>query len=113
MEMTKFDIKNYLEKIYNVPVVDVKTKITLGKFKKDVGKGYIIKDDDIKYAFVTLVSPEISIVQCVKIIDESKLFLSFLSSLHMHGVSWLASMCIFLPFGKHHLEIMSNPACFR
>lgn len=101
MEMTKFDIKNYLEKIYNVPVVDVKTKITLGKFKKDVGKGYIIKDDDIKYAFVTLVSPKISVVQCVKIIDESKLLLSFLSTLHMHGVSWL-SMCIFLPVGKHH-----------
>ncbi|CAG4935238.1 unnamed protein product [Colias eurytheme] len=54
MEMTKYDIRNYLEKIYNVPVVDVRTKITLGKFKKDVGRGYVVKDDDIKYAFVTL-----------------------------------------------------------
>ncbi|KAJ2938434.1 hypothetical protein O0L34_g12876 [Tuta absoluta] len=54
IEMTKYDIKNYLEKIYNVPVVDVRTKIALGKFKKDVGKGYIVKDDDIKYAYVTL-----------------------------------------------------------
>ncbi|KAJ0175064.1 hypothetical protein K1T71_009205 [Dendrolimus kikuchii] len=54
MEMTKYDIKNYLEKIYNVPVVDVRTKISLGKFKKDVGKGYVIKDDDQKLAFVTL-----------------------------------------------------------
>ncbi|KAI5643854.1 ribosomal protein l23 domain-containing protein [Phthorimaea operculella] len=54
IEMTKFDIKNYLEKIYNVPVVDVRTKIALGKFRKDVGKGYIVKDDDIKYAYVTL-----------------------------------------------------------
>lgn len=56
MEMTKHDIKNYLEKIYNVPTVDVRTRITLGKFRKDAGKGYVVKDDDIKYAFVTLVS---------------------------------------------------------
>lgn len=55
MEMTKHDIRNYLEKIYNVPVVDVRTRIGLGKFKKDIGKGYIIKEDDIKFAFITLV----------------------------------------------------------
>ncbi|CAH0399418.1 unnamed protein product [Chilo suppressalis] len=54
MEMTKCDIKNYLEKIYNIPVIDVRTKITMGKFKKEVGKGYVIKDDDRKIAFVTL-----------------------------------------------------------
>ncbi|XP_041980452.1 probable 39S ribosomal protein L23, mitochondrial [Aricia agestis] len=54
MEMTKFDVKNYLEKIYNVPVVDVRTKIALGKFRKDVGRGYVVKDDDIKYAYVVL-----------------------------------------------------------
>nr|XP_034833417.1 probable 39S ribosomal protein L23, mitochondrial isoform X1 [Maniola hyperantus] len=56
MEMTKHDIKNYLEKIYNVPVIDVKTRIALGKFRKDIGKGYIVKDDDIKFAYVTLVA---------------------------------------------------------
>ncbi|XP_063539945.1 large ribosomal subunit protein uL23m [Cydia strobilella] len=54
MEMTKHDIKNYLEKIYDVPIADVRTKITMGKFRRDVGRGYIIKDDDIKYAYVTL-----------------------------------------------------------
>ncbi|CAH2267297.1 probable 39S ribosomal protein L23, mitochondrial [Pararge aegeria] len=54
MEMTKHDIKNYLEKIYNVPVIDVKTRIALGKFRKDIGKGYVVKDDDIKFAYVTL-----------------------------------------------------------
>ncbi|XP_026750037.2 39S ribosomal protein L23, mitochondrial [Galleria mellonella] len=54
MEMTKYDIRNYLEKIYNVPVIDVRTKIILGKFRKDLGKGYVVKDDDIKYAYVTL-----------------------------------------------------------
>ncbi|CAG9566012.1 unnamed protein product [Danaus chrysippus] len=54
MEMTKYDIKNYLEKIYNVPVVDVRTKIALGKFKKEIVKGYITKDEDVKVAYVTL-----------------------------------------------------------
>lgn len=56
MEMTKFDIKNYLEKIYHIPVVDVRTKIAIGKFRRDVGKGYVIKDDDVKTAYVVLVS---------------------------------------------------------
>ncbi|XP_072938311.1 large ribosomal subunit protein uL23m [Epargyreus clarus] len=54
IEMTKFDIKNYLEKIYNVPVADVRTRILLGKFRKEIGKGYVMKDDDIKIAYVTL-----------------------------------------------------------
>lgn len=53
--MTKFDIQNYLEKIYNVPVVDVRTHITLGKLKREPGFGFVTKDDDIKYAYVTLV----------------------------------------------------------
>lgn len=56
MEMTKFDVKNYLEKIYNVPVADVRTRIALGKFRREPGRGYVMKDDDIKYAYVTMVS---------------------------------------------------------
>lgn len=55
MEMTQFDVKNYLEKIYGIPVKEVRTRIGLGEFKRQQGKGYIIKDDDVKYAFVTLV----------------------------------------------------------
>lgn len=55
MEMTKHDIKNYLEKIYNIPVVEVRTRIGLGKTKADQTQGYIIKEDDTKYAFVTMV----------------------------------------------------------
>uniref|UniRef100_G3UPC9 Large ribosomal subunit protein uL23m n=1 Tax=Meleagris gallopavo TaxID=9103 RepID=G3UPC9_MELGA len=31
MEMTKVDIRNYLEKIYNVPVAAVRTRIQYGK----------------------------------------------------------------------------------
>lgn len=31
-EMTRLDVKQYLEKIYNVPVVHVSTFIKMGKF---------------------------------------------------------------------------------
>lgn len=54
MEMTKHDIKSYLTKIYNVPVVHVRTRIAMGEFRKEPHKGYIIKDDDVKIAYVTL-----------------------------------------------------------
>lgn len=62
MEMTKIDVKNYLEKIYNVPVVDIRTRIALGRFRKEPTKGYVIKDDDQKFAYVTLVSTILLIV---------------------------------------------------
>lgn len=54
--MTKHDVKNYLEKIYNLPVVDVRTRIALGPTKRDQIYGYVTKADDIKYAYVTMVS---------------------------------------------------------
>ena len=56
MQMTKYDVKNYLEKIYKLPVVDVRTRIEMGKTKRDQAKGYVTKDDDVKIAYVTLVS---------------------------------------------------------
>lgn len=54
--MTKYDIKNYLEKIYKINVKDVRTRIKMGEFKKCLNGGYIIKDDDIKVAYAILVS---------------------------------------------------------
>ncbi|XP_055627780.1 probable 39S ribosomal protein L23, mitochondrial [Toxorhynchites rutilus septentrionalis] len=54
MEMTKYDVKNYLEKIYNVPVVEVRTRIAMGKTKRDLVHGYITKNEDTKMAYVTL-----------------------------------------------------------
>ncbi|XP_014103056.2 large ribosomal subunit protein uL23m [Bactrocera oleae] len=54
MQMTKYDVKNYLEKIYKLPVVDVRTRIEMGKTKRDQAKGYVTKDDDVKIAYVTL-----------------------------------------------------------
>lgn len=56
MQMTKYDVKNYLEKIYKLPVVDVRTRIEMGKTKRDQTMGYVTKEDDVKIAYVTLVS---------------------------------------------------------
>lgn len=54
MEMTTNDVRNYLEKIYKVPVIDVRTRIDMGKTFKEPGRGYVIKKDDTKMAYVTL-----------------------------------------------------------
>jgi len=59
MEMTKFDIKNYLQKVYNVNVLDVKTYIATGKTKREKLHNSIIKEDDRKIAYVVLVSSRI------------------------------------------------------
>ncbi|ODM92132.1 putative 39S ribosomal protein L23, mitochondrial [Orchesella cincta] len=52
--MSQFDVKSYLEKIYEVPVVHVRTYIQEGRYRRVPQKGYIVKDDDYKVAFVTL-----------------------------------------------------------
>ncbi|XP_046397495.1 39S ribosomal protein L23, mitochondrial isoform X1 [Ischnura elegans] len=54
MEMTKRDVRNYLEKIYKIPVVEVRTQIELGPTKREPLKGYIVKDEDVKVAYVVL-----------------------------------------------------------
>lgn len=54
-EMTKHDIRNYLEKIYGVKCIDVRTRNVLGKFSKEPAAGYIKKEDDYKLAYVVLV----------------------------------------------------------
>ncbi|XP_075214160.1 mitochondrial ribosomal protein L23 [Lycorma delicatula] len=54
VQMTSYDIKNYLEKIYKIPVVEVKESIETGEFKRQPQHGYVIKDDDFKRAYVTL-----------------------------------------------------------
>ena len=59
--MTSIDIKNYLEKIYKIPVYGVKTRIQMGEvkapgFTDQEGLMQLHKDEDIKWAYVTLVS---------------------------------------------------------
>lgn len=55
MEMTKYDIKNYLEKIYNINIVEVRTRIAMGRFTRDRLQHSVIKEDDKKIAYVVLV----------------------------------------------------------
>ena len=55
--MTKWDVKNYLEKIYKIPVVQVRTVVKCGELKKSPARQFLVKvEDDYKHAFVTLVS---------------------------------------------------------
>lgn len=54
MEMSKFDVKNYLEKIYNVPVDNVVTHVRMGKLRRSRVGGYVVKDDDYKVVYVSL-----------------------------------------------------------
>jgi len=56
MEMTKHDVKNYLNKIYNVDTIAVNTQVRSGETREvptTSGK-MVVKDDDYKVAFVTL-----------------------------------------------------------
>lgn len=55
MEMTKYDVENYLREIYKVPVIEVRTRIALGKTFVDNELKYVKKKDDDKIAYVTLV----------------------------------------------------------
>ncbi|XP_035183115.1 39S ribosomal protein L23, mitochondrial isoform X1 [Oxyura jamaicensis] len=52
--MTKVDIKNYLEKIYNVPVAAVRTRIQYGANNKKNHKNQRVKKPDYKVAYVQL-----------------------------------------------------------
>ncbi|XP_011875282.1 PREDICTED: probable 39S ribosomal protein L23, mitochondrial [Vollenhovia emeryi] len=54
MQMTEHDVKNYLEKIYNIDIVEVRTKIATGKFVRERLRNCIIKEDDKKFAYVVL-----------------------------------------------------------
>nr|XP_033329642.1 39S ribosomal protein L23, mitochondrial [Megalopta genalis] len=54
IEMTKYDVRNYLEKIYNVFPADVRTRIASGKTKRCPKYGCVIKDDDYKVAYISL-----------------------------------------------------------
>ncbi|TRY77591.1 hypothetical protein DNTS_024418, partial [Danionella cerebrum] len=52
--MTKFDVKNYLEKIYNVPVAAVRTRIQFGSNKRRNHLHQRVKKPDYKVAYVQL-----------------------------------------------------------
>ncbi|MEQ2310351.1 hypothetical protein AMECASPLE_007975 [Ameca splendens] len=52
--MTKYDVKNYLEKIYNVPVGVIRTRIQFGSNKKRNHLNQKVKQPDYKVAYVQL-----------------------------------------------------------
>ncbi|KAG7468380.1 hypothetical protein MATL_G00142310 [Megalops atlanticus] len=54
LEMTKCDVKNYLEKIYNVPVATVRTRIQYGTNKKRNHLNQRVKRPDYKVAYVQM-----------------------------------------------------------
>ncbi|XP_066524285.1 large ribosomal subunit protein uL23m [Hoplias malabaricus] len=54
MEMTKFDVRNYLEKIYSIPVAAVRTRIQYGSNKKRNHLNQRVKKPDYKVAYVQL-----------------------------------------------------------
>lgn len=54
--MTKQDVRNYLEKIYQLPVINVTTRAVSGEIKRATGKAYLVKDEDYREALVDLVS---------------------------------------------------------
>ncbi|KAK2713410.1 large ribosomal subunit protein uL23m-like isoform X2 [Artemia franciscana] len=56
-EMTEYDVRNYLEKIYNIKPITVKVNMMQGRFRKNE-KNYIVKDDDYKMAYITLAKDE-------------------------------------------------------
>ncbi|XP_066492363.1 large ribosomal subunit protein uL23m [Tiliqua scincoides] len=54
MEMTRVELKDYLEKIYNVPVAAVRTRIQHGSNKQRDHRNRRIKKPDYKVAYVQL-----------------------------------------------------------
>ncbi|KAA0724236.1 39S ribosomal protein L23, mitochondrial [Triplophysa tibetana] len=55
MEITKFDVRNYLETIYSVPVAAVRTRIQYCTNKKRNHLNQRVKRPDYKVAYVQLV----------------------------------------------------------
>ncbi|XP_066439180.1 large ribosomal subunit protein uL23m isoform X3 [Eleutherodactylus coqui] len=54
LEMTKFDVQNYLQSIYKVPVSAVRTRIQFGNNRKRNHLNQRVKTPDYKVAYVQL-----------------------------------------------------------
>ncbi|KAI5934917.1 large ribosomal subunit protein uL23m isoform X3 [Manis javanica] len=54
MEMTRVDLRNYLERIYNVPVAAVRTRVQHGSNRKRDHRNVRVKKPDQKVAYVQL-----------------------------------------------------------
>ncbi|XP_037373284.1 39S ribosomal protein L23, mitochondrial isoform X2 [Talpa occidentalis] len=54
MEMTRVDLRNYLERIYDVPVAAVRTRVQHGSHRKRDHRNSRVKRPDYKVAYVQL-----------------------------------------------------------
>ncbi|XP_005885994.2 PREDICTED: 39S ribosomal protein L23, mitochondrial [Myotis brandtii] len=54
MEMTRVDLRNYLERIYSVPVAAVRTRVQHGSNRKRDHRNVRVKKPDYKVAYVQL-----------------------------------------------------------
>ncbi|KAM7226106.1 hypothetical protein CapIbe_022251 [Capra ibex] len=54
MEMSRVDLRNYLERIYNVPVAAVRTRVQHGSNRRRDHRNVRIKQPDYKVAYVQL-----------------------------------------------------------
>ncbi|XP_054426705.1 large ribosomal subunit protein uL23m [Pteronotus mesoamericanus] len=54
MEMTRVDLRNYLERIYGVPVAAVRTRVQHGSNRKRDHRNVRVKQPDYKVAYVQL-----------------------------------------------------------
>uniref|UniRef100_A0A452TJ05 Large ribosomal subunit protein uL23m n=1 Tax=Ursus maritimus TaxID=29073 RepID=A0A452TJ05_URSMA len=64
MEMTRVDLRNYLERIYNVPVAAVRTRVQHGSNRKRDYRNARVKKPDYKVAYVQLIQMPSSILLC-------------------------------------------------
>lgn len=54
MNMSRLDVKNYLERIYNVPVGTVRIQIKEGEYERHLTRRHAIGKTDTKIAYVHL-----------------------------------------------------------
>lgn len=52
--MTEEDVRNYLEKIYKLPVAEVRSTIHHGEMPLGKGRTYLVKKPDYRVCFVSL-----------------------------------------------------------
>ncbi|XP_077609875.1 large ribosomal subunit protein uL23m isoform X3 [Crocuta crocuta] len=64
MEMTRVDLRNYLERIYNVPVAAVRTRVQHGSNRKRDYRNVRMKKPDYKVAYVQLIRMPLCVPLC-------------------------------------------------
>uniref|UniRef100_A0A2K5IM26 Large ribosomal subunit protein uL23m n=1 Tax=Colobus angolensis palliatus TaxID=336983 RepID=A0A2K5IM26_COLAP len=93
MEMTRVDLRNYLESIYNVPVAAVRTRVQYGSNKRRDHRNVRIKKPDYKVAYVQLVPHPQSLA----------LYLQHHSQLHTPGIPCVVASVSWGPGSKHNV----------